>query len=522
MADTKISDLPAVSAPSATDVVPVVSDGVTKKVTLSDLVLASGVAGGGGGALVQVVNTQTGAKATGATVIPYDDTIPQNTEGDEYMTLAITPTSATNILKIEVVAFLSSGVGNWVMAALFQDTVADALAVSMVYNATAGASENSVFTHYMTAGTTSAIMFKVRAGGLSAGTTTFNGTTAARRFGGVMASSITISEIDLSAAAVPAAGRVFLFTSPATPVAGDQLPEFYADRALTLDFVQASGAARPAVVTVDVKKNGTSIFPTTTKPDAPAAGGLGTRRVPDTVGVSQGDRLTVSFSGTDFTDSDKILVYIGVKASDAGGGGTSALSGTGPSAISSPVNMTTDGTIDYIAIGTHGTSLPRSYTLPGVKLSGGGVFLETFFWLGGGQAVTIFTQNNGTAVTATGADYAGGGALTNNVAGAGVYVSTSGVGYGFTISAPALPTSRRLRLYIGHYSCVLSVTAHLSDDSVTPVTLTSDSGVTTAIEKLFEFNFASVAAGVNLVVTATVTTNRGGGPNVKPIAATLS
>jgi hypothetical protein len=105
--------------------------------------------------------------------------------------------------------------------------------------------------------------------------------------------------------------RVFVFTSPATPAAGDQSPELYADRALELDYVQASGASRVAVVVVDVKKNGTSVFPTTTKLDAPSAGGLGTRRVPDTVNVAEGDRLTVVFTSADFTDPDKILVYIG-------------------------------------------------------------------------------------------------------------------------------------------------------------------------------------------------------------------
>ena len=35
----------------------------------------------------QIVATQTGAVATGTTTFPEDDTIPQNTEGDEYMTL---------------------------------------------------------------------------------------------------------------------------------------------------------------------------------------------------------------------------------------------------------------------------------------------------------------------------------------------------------------------------------------------------------------------------------------------------
>lgn len=149
---------------------------------------------GGGGAVVQVKNVQTGVYATGTTIIPNDDTIPQITEGDEYMTLAITPTSATNKLRIDVVAFVRSSIGNWVVAALFQDAIANALAAFSAYNGTAGGSESSVFSHYMTAGTTSAMTFRVRCGGGFAATTSFNGTTT-RLFGGVMASSITITEI---------------------------------------------------------------------------------------------------------------------------------------------------------------------------------------------------------------------------------------------------------------------------------------------------------------------------------------
>ncbi len=79
----------------------------------------------------QVVSTITGAVATGATVLPVDDTIPQNNEGDQYMSLAITPKSATSTLVIEVVCNGSSSAagGNYISAALFQDSTANALAV---------------------------------------------------------------------------------------------------------------------------------------------------------------------------------------------------------------------------------------------------------------------------------------------------------------------------------------------------------------------------------------------------------
>lgn len=146
------------------------------------------------GTVVQVVNTQTGAVSTGTTAIPLDDTIPQNTEGDEYMTLAITPSSATNKLKIDVVLFGSNNSGANNMAALFQDSTAAALASGISVSNAGGSVECITFTHYMNSGTTSATTFKVRGGGNS-GTFTFNGAASARIFGGVMASSITISEI---------------------------------------------------------------------------------------------------------------------------------------------------------------------------------------------------------------------------------------------------------------------------------------------------------------------------------------
>jgi hypothetical protein len=149
------------------------------------------------GKLVQVVNTQTGALATGGTVIPFDDSIPQNTEGNEFMTLSITPTDAANKLKIDIVFFGTSDGINWITVALFQDSTAGALAAFANYNSTPGGGVNSVFTHYMTAGTVAATTFKVRAGrDASAGATiTFNGVLSGRFLGGVMASSITISEI---------------------------------------------------------------------------------------------------------------------------------------------------------------------------------------------------------------------------------------------------------------------------------------------------------------------------------------
>jgi hypothetical protein len=147
------------------------------------------------GSVLQVVNFMSSAVATGTTTIPQDDTIPQNTEGTEFMTLAITPTSASSNLRIDVVVNgAGSATNSWIVA-LFQDSTVNAIAAINYNMAANNVASPASFTYYMTSGTTSSTTFKVRAGLISAGTYTFNGQSGGRLFGGVMASSITITEI---------------------------------------------------------------------------------------------------------------------------------------------------------------------------------------------------------------------------------------------------------------------------------------------------------------------------------------
>jgi hypothetical protein len=156
------------------------------------------VANGGTGVtaskiLLQNLNFQTGAVATGTTLIPYDDTIPQITEGDQYMSLAITPTSATSVLEITVLVNAARSVLSTHVIALFRDAVSNALAVTQII-ASAGYTNSNELIHRMTSGTTSEITFRVRLGGDAAGTHTFNGSGGSRYYGGTYASSITIKE----------------------------------------------------------------------------------------------------------------------------------------------------------------------------------------------------------------------------------------------------------------------------------------------------------------------------------------
>jgi len=146
------------------------------------------------GGVAQIQTTVSSAVATGTALIPADDTIPQITEGDQYLTQAITPINASSLLEIDVVLVLSSNSTGRMAVALFQDATANALAVVGSFIGSTGTEFTIPLKFFVTAGTTSATTFRVRAGMQNAGTTTLNGATGARTYGGVLQSRITIKE----------------------------------------------------------------------------------------------------------------------------------------------------------------------------------------------------------------------------------------------------------------------------------------------------------------------------------------
>jgi len=147
------------------------------------------------GITVQQVNTPYGEVATGTTTMALDDTIPQSSEGTEFLTASITPKSVSNKLRIDVVVNVSiNSADKWPIVALFQDSTADALASSMKENLTNNELTPIPFTYWMDAGTTSSTTFKVRAGPNSAATITLNGIASSRYMGGTLVSSLTITE----------------------------------------------------------------------------------------------------------------------------------------------------------------------------------------------------------------------------------------------------------------------------------------------------------------------------------------
>jgi hypothetical protein len=149
------------------------------------------------GSVVQHQHASSSAVATTTTAIPYDDSIPQNTEGAEALTVSITPKATTNRLLIEVELHIAGGGGDTVFcAALFQDSTANALTANATTCAD-GADPTPLRLRYeMAAGTTSATTFKARYGPASGGTTTtLNGSNGSRRFSTLPKSSITVTEL---------------------------------------------------------------------------------------------------------------------------------------------------------------------------------------------------------------------------------------------------------------------------------------------------------------------------------------
>ena len=155
------------------------------------------------GNILQVVRAETSANTSGSVAIPFDNTIPQNTEGFEALTCTITPVSATSKLYIVSTMYAGepSNLTDSLAAALFRDSIVNAFAVSMgILDNGALESGAPLYTSaYINSNSTASTTIKARIGGAHASAITLNIGTALSRtspvYGGVYFSSITIMEV---------------------------------------------------------------------------------------------------------------------------------------------------------------------------------------------------------------------------------------------------------------------------------------------------------------------------------------
>lgn len=135
-----------------------------------------------------VVQVQQGTYATNAdltTTIPVDDTIPQNTEGTQLISFAMTNNSPAN--KVEVDYSGMSGVGGSavsVIFAAFTSASANAIHACSTFVPAGGLTQvHGGCDHFPNSG--SAITYSLRVGPGSATTIRMNGTTSGRLYGGI-------------------------------------------------------------------------------------------------------------------------------------------------------------------------------------------------------------------------------------------------------------------------------------------------------------------------------------------------
>ena len=155
--------------------------------------LASGV----GGKVLQVVYGSSNSVFSTLASIPNDDTIPQNTEGLEFLTQSITPVSASSdlIIQVNCPCITSNMTGNH-MVALFRDSTANAIASASTVVASNDYEEVLTLVHKEAASSTNETTFKCRFGSNSTTYTTYlNQRVGGRILGGTLAVSIVIYEV---------------------------------------------------------------------------------------------------------------------------------------------------------------------------------------------------------------------------------------------------------------------------------------------------------------------------------------
>lgn len=202
-ANTDITSLAAPALGSATATTQTANDNSTKVATTAYVDGAISSYDSQLNRILQMSSYSTGAVLSGTTAMTFDNTLPQNTEGDEYLTLSVTPKNASSKLVIDVSINMGKNASSsaHLIAALFVDSIADAIGcgVKTVGTGTTGQVDTITLSAEYTNTSLTAKTFKVRAGNNAGGTTYINGTGGYTSgiFGGAWKSIIKVTEYKL-------------------------------------------------------------------------------------------------------------------------------------------------------------------------------------------------------------------------------------------------------------------------------------------------------------------------------------
>jgi hypothetical protein len=150
---------------------------------------------GGGGKVAQVVIATSTTPTTTTSTIPVDNTIPQITEGAEFLTATITPTNASSTLIVEYEAWGSMSSGGVLSSALFRDSTTDAIQATLITVPSADQAMLIRIRAVVTAGSTSASTFRYRFGPNANTATMLRTNSTSAVFGAADAAVMTITEI---------------------------------------------------------------------------------------------------------------------------------------------------------------------------------------------------------------------------------------------------------------------------------------------------------------------------------------
>ena len=147
------------------------------------------------GAVIQTIKSIVQSTSTGTALIPYDNTIPQNTEGTQFFAITITPGTIGNRIRILCLAYGAYSVASPLTMALFQDATASALAAVGEQTTVVNQAKELTLIYEYTIASTLATTFYIRIGGSNAGTYTLNGNAGLATYGGTATSILSVQEI---------------------------------------------------------------------------------------------------------------------------------------------------------------------------------------------------------------------------------------------------------------------------------------------------------------------------------------